>query len=154
MSRGRGSVVPLALLILAAWTLGLHPGRAAGQAGAKVWTVLLTADKAAYTPGEPITLTLRVVNETGKPVTLAFRTSQRFDFAVRDQAGREVWRWGAARMFIQVLGSETVLPSGALLYTARVEKQLSPGAYTATGIVTAHDGNLAATVALNVEVRP
>lgn len=119
-----------------------------------MWTALLTADKSTYMAGEPIVLTLRLVNGTREPVSLTFHTGQRFDFVVRNQEGREVWRWAAGRMFTQVLGQETVPPSGALVYTATVEKPLLPGGYTVTGLVTAPDGVPSASLTFRVEPRP
>jgi Intracellular proteinase inhibitor len=38
---------------------------------------LLTASKAVYAEGEPVELTLQVVNRGPRPVTLQFRDSQR-----------------------------------------------------------------------------
>lgn len=119
-----------------------------------MWTVLLTADKATYVAGEPIVLTLRLVNGTREPVTLTFHTGQRFDFVVRDQEGREVWRWAAGRMFTQVLGQKTVPASGTLIYTATVEKPLPAGGYTVTGLVTVPDGVPSASLTFRVEPRP
>ncbi len=141
----------LAILALTEYTLGLHPAHGAEHATVAGWAVLITPDKAVYAPGDPITLTFQVVNGTKRPVTLTFRTAQRFDFVVRDREGREVWRWAAGRISAHVLGSETVFPSGMLAYTATVEKKLSPGVYTVTGLVTAQEGNLTASVVVRVE---
>ena len=138
------------LLVLPTFALGLPPARGAEQTAV---TIRLTADQATYGPGDVMTLTLRAVNETNHPVTLTFRTAQRFDFVVRDPAGQELWRWATGRMFAQVAGSETIPPSGTLLYTAQVDKKLVPGIYTAAGLVTAQEGNLGASLALRVEPR-
>ena len=101
----------------------------------------------------PVTLTLTVTNRSQAPVVLTFPTEQRFDVVVRDAAGRDVWRWATGRMFAQMIGRETLPPSGTLVYTARVETQLAPGAHTATGAVTAQEGGLSASVALRVASR-
>lgn len=108
-------------------------------------TVTLAADKAVYAPGEPITVTLRVVNPTGKPVRLSFPTAQRFDLVLEDGGGREVWRWSAGRLFAQVLGQEILGPSGGeFLARATAEGRFPPGVYTVKGIVPAREGGLAA----------
>lgn len=112
--------------------------------------IFVTADKAAYAPGEPITLTLRAVNNSDRVVTLTFRTAQRFDFVLLDSERKEVWRWAARRAFAQVVGRETLPPSGARTYTATVEERLAPRVYTATGLLTAQEENLRASVTLRV----
>ena len=47
--------------------------------------VVLIADKVIYTPGEPIMLTLRLINDASKPISLSFPTAQRFDLLVQNQ---------------------------------------------------------------------
>lgn len=113
--------------------------------------IFITLDKATYAPGEPIALTLRAVNSSERPVTLTFRTAQRFDFVVLDRERKEVWRWAARRAFAQVVGKETIPPSGALAYTATVEERLAPGVYTATGLLTAQEESPRASVTVRVE---
>lgn len=58
----------------------------------------LAADRARYSQGETIRLTLVKVNVTSSPVTLHYRTGQRFDLAAF-QGGQEVWRWSAPRLY-------------------------------------------------------
>ena len=142
----------LAVLLLAAAPAGPPPAHGDEATMPRV-SARLRGDKPAYAPGEPITLTLRVGNETDAPIVLTFRTAQRFDVVVSDAAGRDVWRWATGRMFAQAMGRETIPPSGALVYTARIETKLAPGAYLATGVVTAQEGRLTASVALRVEPR-
>lgn len=113
--------------------------------------VILTADKATYAPGEPIMLTLRVVNGTSKPVRLSFRTAQRFDLVVEDGSGREVWRWSAGRLFAQVLGEETLAPSGGEFRAhATAEGRFPPAVYTVKGIVPSREGVLSASATVTV----
>lgn len=130
----------LAPLLLVVWSLGFHQV----QAGlAKGLNVFLTADKATYAPGEAITFTLRVVNETSKSVRLSFLTSQRFDLVIKDQHGREVWRWSTGRLFLQVLGAETLEPSGGEFRAqVKVKEKFLPGSYEVTGIIPAQEGTL------------
>lgn len=135
------------------YTLSVLEVQAAEREVLKGVEISVTADKAAYAPGEPITLTLRAVNSSNRPVTLMFRTAQRFDFVVLDRERKEVWRWAARRAFAQVVGRETIPPSGALRYTATVEEKLAPGVYTATGFLTAQEERLRASVTVRVEAR-
>jgi hypothetical protein len=103
--------------------------------------LLLKADKSTYAPGEPIALTLEVANRGPHPVTLNFRTNQRYDIVIRDSQGREVWRWSAEQMFAQVLGEEILPPgTGTLTYGITLRERLAPGRYTAVGIIPAEAG--------------
>ena len=56
-------------------------------------------------------------------------------------------------MFAQAVGSETISPSGSLVYTVRVEEKLLPGVHSATGLVTAPEGTPSASIVLRVEPR-
>lgn len=114
--------------------------------------IILTADKAVYTPREPIKLTLRVVNGTSKPVRFSFRTAQRFDLIMLDTQGREVWRWSAGRIFAQALGEEILKPSGGeLLYEAVARGEFPSGAYTVNGIVQALEGAMLTSITLTIQ---
>lgn len=114
-------------------------------------TIALSADKAAYAVGEPVFFTLRVANETSKPVHLSFRTAQRFDLVIHDSQGREVWRWSGGRVFGQVLEEETLNPDGGeLLFRAIIERGLPKGMYTVTGIIPALEGALLARTTLTI----
>jgi hypothetical protein len=50
--------------------------------------------------GEPIQLIISVA--VRDPMTLYYRTSQRYDLAVTNSQGQEVWRWSRNRAFAQV----------------------------------------------------
>jgi hypothetical protein len=80
-------------------------------------------------------------NSTATPVTLAFLTSQRFDFIVRDTSGKEVLRWSDGKVFEQVTGQETLV-KGSRRYGAEIVlktrggEALPSGFYTLTGYLT------------------
>lgn len=144
------------LALILALAAGMLPASFASgmqRPGPSSLDVLLAADKPVHAAGEPITLVLRVVNRGRAPLTLTFRSAQRFDVVVRDAGDREVWRWAAGRMFAQALGQEMIPPAGELAYTATLEKGLPPGAYTATGLLTTLEGGLSARLLLRVEPR-
>src|SRR5262245_56866357 len=48
-----------------------------------------------------VSFALRVTNEGKKHVEVTFPNGQTHDFVVVDSVGREVWRWGASRLFTQ-----------------------------------------------------
>jgi hypothetical protein len=58
---------------------------------------------------DSVSFVLAVTNATQQPLTLEFSSGQSYDFTVSD-AGHEVWRWSADRMFTQALRSETLGP--------------------------------------------
>lgn len=63
-------------------------------------TVTFTAVPARAKRGQSVRLTIRLLNNSGRPATLTFPSSQRYDFWITSGA-REVWRWSAGRMFAQ-----------------------------------------------------
>jgi hypothetical protein len=115
-------------------------------------SLLLRANKAVYAEGEPLELTLEVVNRSPRPVTLQFRNSQRYDFLIRNAQGQEVWRWSAGQMFAQILGEETLVPDGKNL-TYRTVAPLPPmrGSYTIIGVVPALGAQMSARLQVTIQ---
>jgi hypothetical protein len=60
----------------------------------------LTTFGAFFEQGEPIQMAITVA--VRDPMTLYYPTSQRYDLAVIDSEGQEVWRWSRDRAFAQV----------------------------------------------------
>lgn len=120
--------IPLALMAAAQTQTAPGPLRVSVQ-----------TDKAAYRTGEPIEMTLEVANTSRAPVSLHFNTSQRFDLLLHDPSGREAWAWAQERMFLQVLGQETIEPGGRRVYSERFLGTLAPGTYRVTGRLAARE---------------
>jgi hypothetical protein len=114
-------------------------------------SLFLRASKAVYATGEPLDLTLEVVNRSPRPVTLQFRTAQRYDVLIRNAQGQEVWRWATGQMFAQMLGEETLPPEGGkLTYDVVAFVLLPPGSYTVTGVVPAAPAQMPARLELTI----
>jgi Intracellular proteinase inhibitor len=77
-------------------------------------------------------LTLRA---TGAPLELNFPSSQRVDFAIRNEQGETVYFWSATRLFAAVIGKETVGP-GERNWAEVIPANLAPGKYTLEGWLT------------------
>jgi len=56
---------------------------------------------AFHKQGEPIRLTITVA--AAEPITLRYRTTQRYDIVVTDTEGKEVWRWSKDKAFGEVV---------------------------------------------------
>jgi hypothetical protein len=114
--------------------------------------LLLTSNKAVYAEGEPVELTLQVVNRGPRPVTLQFRDSQRYDFLIQNAQGQEVWRWSANQMFAQILGQETLSSDGGkLTYRVVARATLVRGSYTVMGVVPAIDAQMLARLEVTIQ---
>jgi hypothetical protein len=114
--------------------------------------LLLTASKAVYAEGEPVELTLQVVNRGPRPVTLQFRDSQRYDFLIRNAQGQEVWRWSANQMFAHMLGQETLSPDGGnLTYRVVARATLRRGSYTVMGVVPVIGAQMSALLEVTIQ---
>jgi hypothetical protein len=84
-----------------------------------------------------VELVLHVTNPTRKPIRLEYGSEQRFDFAVRDAAGAEVWRWSGDRMFAQVAGTETLGAGASVKYEAVWRPGRRSGRFTVLGRLVA-----------------
>ena len=111
----------------------------------------VTADKSTYAAGEALKLTVTVENRGTQPVTLTFRTAQRFDVRVQDAAGREVWRWSADRMFAQATGEERLAPGTRRSWNVVVREPLPAGSYKV--VASLESVNLEVSGSIGITVR-
>ncbi|NLS44592.1 MAG: LysM peptidoglycan-binding domain-containing protein [Firmicutes bacterium] len=91
--------------------------------------------------GEPIRLSLSKTNVSGNPVSITYRSSQRYDFIVT-RAGRVVWGWSEGRFFTFAVERITLGAGQRLLHiqiwnqTTNKGIPVSPGSYTVTAVNT------------------
>ena len=88
---------------------------------------LLELDKSSYEQGEPIEMTMRLVNCASGPITRTFPDAQRYDFVAKMQDGDEVWRWSSEMTFAEVQGEETYQPTEQLAVTETWDQLDSEG---------------------------
>lgn len=81
----------------------------------------LTMDKAQYTLGADGTATLRatlvVKNETTRPMTFQFSSSQQFELEVQTASGESAYFWSADKSFLQGLSNFTLQPNQSRTFT-------------------------------------
>jgi hypothetical protein len=93
----------------------------------------LTTFGAFFEQGTPIQLAITVAAR--EPTTLYYRTSQRYDLAVVNSEGQEVWRWSRDRAFAQVTEEVPLEANGMLSFTETWDQrdndgqQVPPGNY-------------------------
>jgi len=93
----------------------------------------LTAFGAFFDEGEPIQLIVTVA--VRDPMTLYYRTSQRYDLVVTNSEGQEVWRWSRDRAFAQVTEEVPLEENGTLSFAETWDQrdndgqQVPPGNY-------------------------
>jgi len=54
-----------------------------------------------YAEGKPVPLTITVA--ASEPITLYYRTTQRYEIVISDAEGKEVWRWSKDKAFGEML---------------------------------------------------
>lgn len=108
----------------------------------------LDVDKTSYERGEPVEMTLRLINCADEPVTRHFPDGQTYDFKVFDEAGFEIWRWGRGMMFDQELREETFQPGEEITFveawdqTDNDGEQVPEGRYELRGESSGCDSSL------------
>ena len=96
----------------------------------------LTAGRASYRRGQPVSLTFRIVNTSGKPVSYNFGSGQRYKVTATDAGGAQVWDWTHGKLFSQKLSFITLAPGKSVTYKAvwngrnNSNRPVAPGSYT------------------------
>ena len=108
-------------------------------------------DRQTYAAEDLIELTLELENSTDQALVLNFSTGQRYDFTILRGPAEIVWSWSEDRMFMQMLGQETVGPSQVLAYREQISPRLSAGTYTGTGRIVAQNQTLVASALIVIE---
>ncbi|MBI4566985.1 MAG: hypothetical protein HY719_01160 [Planctomycetes bacterium] len=105
------------------------------------------AAKSAFALAEPVTMTIRLTNGTGKTVTYVTNSGQKYDFSVTSPPGppgsmipiRLYWTWSQGRMFTQALTSTPIAAGQTVTFTETWDQKqndgtaVGAGTYVATG---------------------
>ena len=91
----------------------------------------ITPSFAVQVDGGTLRFELDVTNVGKKNVEINFPDGQTHEFAVLDSVGREVYRWGASRMFTQSLQNRTIESGETLRIAERATPSLPHGSYVA-----------------------
>ena len=83
-----------------------------------------------------VTFAFHVTNNTDKHVELRFPSGQTHDITVVDSTGRELWRWGAGRMFTQSLQNKLLDSRETVTYQERWDAAEYHGHATAIARLT------------------
>ncbi len=94
---------------------------------------------------------LKLTNDTKKHVELSFPSGQQYDFTVLDSVGREVYRWGAGRMFTQSVQNKLIDSEKMMRIDERAEMTLPHGKYIA--VATLRSSNFPMTQRSAFELR-
>ncbi|WGU96631.1 BsuPI-related putative proteinase inhibitor [Paenibacillus dendritiformis] len=87
-------------------------------------------------------LTFTVTNVSHEELVLPFSSSQRYDVKVTDSAGRVVYQASKDKVYLTVLGEETVLPGKSLTYREPVNLKRGQTYTVEFWLVTEHKGYL------------
>ncbi len=93
----------------------------------------MLASSLDVTVGAEVVLALHATNTSDQPLEVRFASGQTHDFAVLDAEGREVWRWGAERMFTQALQTRTIAAGQTVTYEERWVPGGATGRFLAVG---------------------
>lgn len=130
-------VASLLCLAAAAYACGPRPRSDPAAATATVPTRMpnepALASSLDVSVSGSVRFALHVTNATGRRLELNFPSGQTHDFAVLDASGREVWRWGADRMFTQALQNKLVDSRETLTFEETWQPGSARGSFTAIG---------------------
>lgn len=101
--------------------------------------VKIKTNKDSYQIGEPVQISMEVINKSDKIISAYYSSSQRFDFIVTDAASREIWRWSHRKMFLMVITPFKLESGKSVTYSYVWDKknnegkEVPPGRYWITG---------------------
>ncbi|MEO8205072.1 MAG: BsuPI-related putative proteinase inhibitor [Chthoniobacterales bacterium] len=87
-----------------------------------------------------LTVTLSVINKTGKMLRLEFPTTQRLEILLRDSTGKVIERWSEDRSFGQTSGIVVINPKERIQYAERIAtREMKPEQkYTVEASISNH----------------
>ena len=100
----------------------------------------LTTYGVFHRQGERVPLTIIVA--ASEPITLYYRTTQRYEIVITDAAGKEVWRWSRDKGFGQVLEQVSLEANQTLSFDESWDQRdddgqpVPPANYTVTATST------------------
>jgi len=106
----------------------------------------LTTFGVFHQQGERVPLNITIA--ASEPITLYYRTTQRYDIVVTDPEGKEVWRWSKDKAFGEVVEQVSLKANEALAFSEAWDERdndgqpVPPANYNVT-VISAHcDANL------------
>lgn len=82
-----------------------------------------------------------LVNQTGEPHTFEFTSSQRYDFSLKNESGKEIFLFSSVSVYLQALGEETLDQGDNLSYEFEIPQlELEPGTYELSAWLTPRQG--------------
>ncbi len=82
---------------------------------------------------------LHATNTGDRHVELHFATGQTHDFVVLDSLGREVWRWGAGRMFTSSLQTKMLAAHASTVFEESWDARAKHGRFTVVAKLESSD---------------
>jgi hypothetical protein len=96
--------------------------------------------------GEPISFTITIA--AAEPITLHYRTTQRYDIVVTNTEGTEVWRWSKDKAFGEVVEEVSLETNQSITFSESWDQrdnngqQVPAATYTVTATSSHCDANL------------
>lgn len=128
--------VPLLAAAVMIFACGPHPRaveNASRGSSRKIVGVVSTVHVDANS--DDVRFSLAVQNGTAKQVELSFPNGRTHDFVVLDEAGREVWRWSASRMFTQTVQNRLLDARDSVVYDERWHPPEGGGKFTVVAVL-------------------
>ncbi len=116
-----------------------------------------TLDKTELKVGESVGVKMTATNTTKETQTLHFGSGQSFDVFVNNEAGQQVWSWGANKRFIQSIRDVPLAPGESKTFEATWDGTIFPdfkkeaGTYTIQAVLTTNPRVYAAPIRVEVK---
>ena len=113
--------------------------------GDRQMVIEVFTNKKIFWSKEAVIIHIKVTNPTDSPITLYFSTSHQFDYEIKNIFGQTLYRWGANKMFLQVVTKIKILPKTSFIanFTHRPSDfLLGSGVYSIEGVVVGYGSDV------------
>ena len=99
----------------------------------QVWIDVMPSPLNSIKPIPTVDVYMILENNTSKPITYSFSSSQEFDIHITDSFGNVVSKWSRGRAFAQAFTDVTILPGSSRTFGGSVELTTRDGQYIKPG---------------------
>ena len=95
--------------------------------------ISISTAKSAYSLGETVKMSVKYTNISSEAISTYYPSGQKFEFIVKDENRKEVWRWSRGKMFIMSIQPFELEPGKSVSYSYSWRQKDNEGKFVPAG---------------------